>query len=224
MSFTLGEFHALVSDALGRGTSLDSLIPVRTKLAARWIEGNYLFQYMRTWKVLNVDITAEYPYILSLHDLNIRGIEAIRLRDTDSDGNIVFHAPLKKINPVDRSDRPAGVPESYWLNGMSSIILGSIPDENMVFEAHLQQFTKWGSGDSWRHYMLDNMTNMLLARTLMMMSVRIRDPALYGVYKSEFDLEVQSFNVSEEELKSGEVVQVWEPPVYAQSTEPLRST
>jgi hypothetical protein len=72
--------------------------------------------------------------------------------------------------------------------------------------------------------MLDNMTNMLLARTLMMMSVRIRDPALYGVYKSEFDLEVQSFNVSEEELKSGEVVQVWEPPVYAQSTEPLRST
>lgn len=221
---TLGEFHTMVSDALGRGTALDSIIPVRTRMAARWIERNYLFQYMRTWKVLDVLATATYPYILSLANLEIRNIESLRIRTLDGDGTTyLFSPPLKRIAPADRGTRGLGVPESYWLNGVTSVILGSIPDVDTTFEANLQQFTKWGSGSSWTHWLLDNAEQLLLCRTLMMMTVRSRDQDLWAMYKSEFDLEIQSFNVSEEVLATGDLVQIWEPPAGDTFDNSLRS-
>lgn len=220
----LGEFHDLVSDALGRGTSLDTVIPKRVAFAARWLERNYTFQYMRQWKEFTVDVSeAEYPYIISLYDLELKAIDLIRRRQTDDDGDIVFNRPLKKVHPGDRESRPTGMPESYWLNGLSSIILNSVPDEDMTFEAHIQAFTKWGEADTWTHWLLDNATQLLLCRTLMIMVPRTRDPALWQTYKAEFDLEISTFNVSEESLQSGDVIQVWEPPEYAEHDESLRS-
>lgn len=212
MTVTLGTFHTLVSDALGRGTALDASIPLRTSMAARWLERNYLFQYMRTWKVLEVLVAADNPEIISLFGLELRNVELLRRRNTADDGSYNFNRPIKKRDPADRESQPLGEPTSFWLNGVSSIILDTVPDENMTFEAHLQQFTTWGSGTSWTHWLLDNATNLLLCRTLMMMCPRSRDPSMYDMYKSEFDLEIQSFTVSEEELKTGEVISLWEPP------------
>ena len=221
---TLGEFHTLVSDALGRGTSLDSVVPKRVAWAARWLERNYTFQYMRQWKEFEIDVSeAEYPYIISLYDLELKEIELIRRRQLDDDGDVVFGRPLRKEHPGARESRPAGVPESYWLNGLSSIILNSVPDEDMTFEAHIVSFTKWGSASAWTHWLLDNATQLLLCRTLMVMVPRTRDPKLWQTYKAEFDLELGSFNVSEETLQSGETIQVWEPPEYVQHDESLRS-
>lgn len=221
---TLSEFHTLVSDALGRSTSLDSVIATRTKLAARWLERNYTFQYMRQWKVLEVDSDAEFPHIVSLHDLEVKGVELIRRRTAEASGDgFLFDRPLKKVKPEDRETRGYGVPESYWLNGLSSLVFNAIPDEDMTFEAHFVLFTRWGSATTWTHWLLDNATNLLLSRTLMSMTSRTRDPQLWQMYKSELDLEIQSFNVAEEELQTGDFVQVWEPPEYA-SHESLRST
>lgn len=224
MGTTLGEFHTLVSDALGRGTSLDTVIPKRVEMAARWLERNYTFQYMRTWRTFSVDPDADYPYIVSLFDMEIKKIELIRKRSTEDDGTVVFGRPLRKLHPGDRESRPAGVPESYWLNGVNSIIFNSVPDEAMTFEAHLVQFTKWGSGSSWTHWLLDHGTNLLLSRSLMLMVSRTRDPKLWEMYKMEFDLEVQSFNVAEEEIQGSDpVVSTWEPPEYVTIDESLRS-
>lgn len=223
MTTTLGEFHTLVSDALGRGTSLDSVIPKRTEMAARWIERNYTFQYMRSWLSLSVDSAATNPHIVSLYDLELKSLELVRRRTTGADGTILFSRPLRKLRPADRESRPVGQPESYWLNGVSSIVFNSTPGEDMTFECHFQQFTKWGSGSSWTHWLLDNATQLLLCRTLMTMAIRSRDPKLYDMYKADFDLEIQSFNVSEEELQSGDIIQVWEPPEYAELDTSLRS-
>jgi len=221
---TLGEFQALVSDALGRSTSLDSILPKRIAFAARWLERNYTFQYMRQWKEFEVDVSeAEYPYIISLYDLELKEIDLIRRKQTDADGDIVFGRPLRKLHPGDRESRPQGVPESYWLNGLSSIILNSVPDEDMTFEAHVVCFTKWGSASTWTHWLLDNATQLLLCRTLMIMVPRTRDPKLWQTYKAEFDLEISTFNVSEENVQNNDVIQVWEPPEYAEHDESLRS-
>jgi len=220
---TLGGFHTDVADALGRSTSLSGVIPRRVKMAAQWLERNYTFQYMREWKVLNVSASAQYPYIISLHNMFVKGIDSIRRRDLDNDGNIIFDDPLKKVNPIDRTNRPKGKPESYWLNGRSSIILNSIPQEDYTYEAHMVRFTSWGEDDAWTHWLLDNAYQLLLVRTLMIMSPRLRDTKLWEVYKAEFDLEIQSFNVSEEEIQSGDFCAVYEPPDAAQSNDDLRS-
>lgn len=210
---TLGEFHEDVEDSLGRADSLATVIPSRVQRAARWIERNYTFQYMRQLRELNVDPDAEFPHIVSLYDLEVKKIETLRIRDTDSDGSVIFSDPLRQVKPADRSNRPGGTPESYWLNGVSSLILNSTPDEDLILEANLVLFTKWGEGDNWTHWLLDNATDLLLARTLMSMSIRTRDPALFQSYKATLDLEIQSFTVAEEDLQSSEpVISIWEQP------------
>ena len=223
MATTLGEFHTLVSDALGRSSSLDSVIPKRVDMAARWLERNYTFQYMRQWLTVNVDSSAQYPHIISLYQMELKAIDLLRRRRTNSAGETIYDRPLRRTKPEDRESRPAGSPESYWLNGLSSVILNSVPDEDMVFEMHVQQFSKWGSASGWTHWLLDNATNLLLTRTLMLMTPRTRDPDLWQLYKSEFDLEILSFRVAEEELTAGDFVQVYEPPEFSQSDESLRS-
>lgn len=213
MGLTLAEFHALVSDALGRGSTLDSVIPTRVQMSARWLERNYTFQYMRQLREINVDSSAEFPYIVSLYDLEVKKIESLRRRTTGTDGSISFGRPLSKVRPEDRSTRPLGEPESYWLNGVSSIILNSVPDEDMVFEGNFVLFTKWGTASNWTHWLIDQATQLLLCRSLMALMPRTRDPALYSAHKAEFDLELQSFNVAEEDLQvSDPVIARWEPP------------
>lgn len=222
MATNLGEFHTLVSDALGKGTSLDSVIPKRVGMAAGWIERNYTFQYMRTWKTFTADPDAEFPHIVSLYDLDIKKIDLIRIKTTEADGSVLFSRPLLQLAPADRETRSTGVPESFWLNGVSSIVFNSVPDVETVFEAHLVQFSRWGSGNSWTHWLLDNATELLLCKTLTLMAVRTRDPKLYQMYESDLAKEIQAFNVAEENLRSGTVVSRWEPPEYA-SHESLRS-
>lgn len=211
----LSEFHTLVGDALGR-SSLESRVPQYTKMAAMWLERNYTFQYMRTWRQLTASPTAEYPYIISLHNIEVKGIDLLRVRRESEDvaGEYIFNDAMKKVHPVDRTTRGFGVPESYWVNGRSSIILNSIPQEVTIFECHMQEFTKWQKDtDNWTHWLLDNATQLLLCRTMMMLaSGKARDTELYAMYKADFDLELSTFNVSEEEISSGDFVQVWEPP------------
>lgn len=191
---------------------MDGVIPKRVALAARWLERNYTFQYMKEWKTFNVVTTASFPYIITLSDLLVKRINVVRKRVTAADGTIEYGLPLKQLEPGDRSTRPiAAEPESYWLNGVSSLVLNTHPSENMTFEANLTLFTRWGSATSWTHWLLDNATELLLARTLMMLSVRRRDPKLYATYQSEFDLEIKSFNVAEEDLQSGDVQEIWTP-------------
>ena len=212
MTTSLGAFHTLVSDALGRGTSLDSVIPERVRMSARWIERNYTFQYMKQQRTLTASASATYPWIMSLHDLEIKRVVALRRKQTDDDGTIFFSPPLRKVDPVDRANRPAGQPESYWMNGVSSLIFNSVPDEDMEFEGHFVLFTKWGTASTWTHWLLDNATQLLLCRTLMAMMPRTRDPALYQAHKTEFDLEIQSFTVAEEDLQADDpVIAQWEP-------------
>lgn len=223
MTTSLGDFHALVSDALGRGTSFDSVIPKRVEMAAGWIERNYTFQYMRTWKTLAIDPTAEFPYILSLYDLRAKAVSLLRKRSLAADGTVQYGRPIRQVSAESRETRPSGDPESFWLNGVSAIVLNSTPDEALTLEAHLVQYTSWGSGTTWTHWLLDNATELLLCRSLMALSVRARDPKLYEIYATELKLEIQSFNVAEEALQTSDSQQIWEPIEYAQSDPSLRS-
>lgn len=224
MLLDLSEFHVMVQDALGR-PALNTRVPKRVAMAVAWLERNYTFQYMRTWRSLTAIATADYPYIISTTGLNIKSIELMRVKTLDDDGGILFGRPMGKVHPGDRETRGEGVPESYWLNGRSSIILNSIPTENTDFELHLQEYTTWNyEQDTFTHWLLDNATQLLLCRTLMMMALGpARDADLYAMYKADFDLEISTFTISEEEIQSGEFVQVWEPPEHPGDNTNLRS-
>lgn len=216
MEIELGDFHDMVEDALGR-PALNTRVPKRVAMAAAWIERNYTFQYMRTWRSITATATADYPYIITQSGLNIKGVDLMRIKSLDVDDEIVFSSPLKQVHPQDRERRALGVPESYWINGRSSIILNSIPEEDTNFEIHLQEYTSWNyADDAFTHWLLDNATQLLLCRTMMMMAAPAKDAALHLMYQTEFNLEIATFKTSEEEIQSSDFVQVWEPPEYVE--------
>ena len=131
MTINLGAFRALVSSSLGRGTSLDSEIPTWIKVAVRFIERNYTFQYMRGWRLIEIDADSDNPHVISLAGIQVKKIEAFRLYETDTsiDGRRFtdLNGPLEV---KDRITRPTGDPSGYWLDGVSNIILDAIPDED----------------------------------------------------------------------------------------------
>src|SRR5256885_7724016 len=50
----LSDFNTMVSNSLRRGTTLDSFIPQQVALAVQWLERNYTFKYMETFRLVTV--------------------------------------------------------------------------------------------------------------------------------------------------------------------------
>jgi len=125
---TLGELHTTISNALARGTSLDAQIPGYLRQAARWIERNQTYQYMRKNGTVLVDLTAEFPWVVQVPNPNWKSIDLIRLIPPgQTDGTRYWD--IGKVSPLDYSFRATRMPNGYWLNGTEQIILNHTPDE-----------------------------------------------------------------------------------------------
>ena len=101
---TLSELHAEVSRAIARGTAYDTRIPAYTRMAARYIERNYTFQYMNIFATFNVDADATEPRLITLP---ARMKKDIFVRLTLEDGE---YQPLQKIDPQQQHELIEDVP------------------------------------------------------------------------------------------------------------------
>jgi len=214
---TLGEFHELLSSTIGRGTSQASSIPGFTRRAARWIERNNTFQYMRRWLELDVDASSKKPHVISIYNYTIKRLDSIRYVGDDER----FHDLKGPINPKDRTTRIAGVPSAYWLDGTENIVLDAIPDEDMEFELHAVMFTKWPTNEDVEHWLLSNAEDAMLGRAMMFAAFQNRDERLYNANKAMLMEALQTLSVAEHELVEGpnEVIQQWNP-LWDQDQEP----
>lgn len=213
----LGELHSRIARALGKGTSLDSSIPSFVEEGVQWLEANYNFQYMKRWVEWTIDPNVQQPHVISLYQTKIKKIEAVRLVVEDPahlDANEARFKDLRRIDPKDRQTRFKGPPSGYWLDGMQSIVLDSIPTEAGIIEGHYIAFTSWQPNEpEFRHYLIDRYLTPLIARTCMIAAIDRRDPRMYDMYKAAY-LDAQTvINVSEEDLQygSGDQQMSWSP-------------
>lgn len=209
----LGEFHARVARALGRGTSLDTVIPNYVEEAVQDIEKNYTFQYMRRWVELTVDSSSTSPHIISLFATPIKEITLLRYINSDDSR---FRRIKGPIDPGDRQTREAGPPTAFWLDGVSSIVLDSIPDEDLDLEGNFVQYSTWQPAQTtFRHYLIDNFRTLLLSETVQKAAVDLRDARLGPLYQSMNVRAWETVNTSEEALQKGGDTGAqmdWEPP------------
>ena len=204
----LGTFTARVRTALARGTSLDTLIPTWISEAARQIERNYTFQYMKRWLTLEADASSDYPHIISIAGYEFKRFFSLRYLGEDQR----FH-DLPKREPNYRATRIAGTPTSYWLDGVSNIVLDAIPEEDLELELHAHLYSTWGTEDSWDHWLLRNAPDLLRSMTLMMAAQDLRDPKMYETYKGKYLDAQTTINVGEEELQSQDAPKMeWQDP------------
>lgn len=218
MADTLGDFKDLVREALKRGTSLDTYIPSRIAQAARWIERNKTYQYMRRWVSLGpLNPDADNPHIISLYGLRIKSLTALRYYDPNDtsleEGERRF-VDIALIEPKDRTTRKFGPPSGYWLDGVSNIVLDAIPEEAYEFEGHVAQYSAWPTDDSARHWLIENAEDVLLAKTMDLFTPILRDVELKAIYDGQLATGLTTMHNAEEDLQQENKSEsmVWEPP------------
>ena len=203
---TLGEFHTLVSACLKRGTALDAYIPAQAKLAVQWLERNYTMKYMETFRLLQIAVSDRVIQMPA--NVSIKAIKFVRIIEEDGGYNY-----LNKVEPEDiaalrsTSTTPAGtnvIPARYFLIGLNTLVLDSVPDVTWNGEAIFYEYTAWPTGDSSTHPLLTMATDVILAQTQLYMAVNImKDLRMVEVYKLARDEAVNTLTRAEDETKNG---------------------
>lgn len=215
----LGEFHALVSSTLNRGTTLDTKIPQMVSLAVNWMERNYTFKHMERFKLLQVkkdDRTINLP--------STQLIKAWKfLRFIADDG---LYAYPDKIEPEDATgvgqqkqgkvQEKGFLPSSYWVVGHSALVFSAIPAQDINGEAMWYEFTDWPKDNlGATHYLLSVAADVLLSQTLLNMAAfHLRDPRMVEGYKVMRDEGVNTLTrTADEDLYGGESTEMQYRPV-----------
>ena len=206
---TLATFHTDVANALGRGTSLSVQIPIWTRRAVGWLERNYTFQYMKRYLTLTVDPDADYPHYVAIGDYMFKKIKSVQYLAPGGDRK----RPVKRIEPGDRDTQPAGNPSGYWLDGLSSFVLDTIPEEAIALHIHADLYTDWPSDTTLNHWMIRQGYDILFPRTMMNAARYLRNAEMFQTWKTDLTDNITTFNVAEEDLQNGGKLEqmVWSP-------------
>lgn len=193
----LGELHQEIKLSLARGSELDSIIPGFVRRAAKWLERNYTFAYMRQFLELHIDLeTATTPGYIELGRGAPKAINMFRWIGDDGE-----YSYLKRIEPKEVAVRATGVATGYWLDGVKRIVLSATPTQNLNGELQLARYTAWpANADEFEHWLIDQAEDVLIAQTLMMMAPRLRDPRLIDTYKSVRDEGLTTLINAEDEI------------------------
>lgn len=197
----LGEFHTLTEAALGRGTALTTVVPTFVRFAARWLERNYTFQYMKKFVTVSIDVdVATTPRYVELGPGAPKSIPMFRW--VQSDGS---YRNLRRVEPEDMDSLEEATalspPETYWIDGVERIVLGATPTEDINGELRVDKYSVWSESLTSEHWLLDNAEDVLLGQTLVMMASRTRDPKLRETWLSIRDEGLRTLLLAEEELQ-----------------------
>lgn len=176
---TLADFHTRVSTHLRRGSQLDAEIASYVKSAARWLEQNYTFDYMKKFVSFTIDADAATPRKLALPSDRFKAIEFVRIVNDDS-----TYSYLKKVQAKEITEYPSEKPKAYWISGMSAMYLNSVPDEDYSCEMEYSEFTAWPSSTAATPLLLQHYEDLLLYQTLYMFAALMRDRENVPVWKN----------------------------------------
>lgn len=201
---TLGEFHAMVARASRRGTSIPEQIVDSTKLAVMWLERNYTFEYMETFRLFQV---VQGSRVLNFPtNTLIKSFKFVRLLGTDG-----YYTELQKVQPQDlggirTASNSVGsdlTPGHYFTVGKSSIVFDSVPGSDINGEAMFFSYSDWPVGSDETHPLLGFAADVLLQQTMLQVAGILKDSEMAGVYKVLRDEALKTLVIAEEESKHG---------------------
>lgn len=195
----LGEFHTEVESCLARGSSLTAVVPGYVRRAARWLERNYTFQYMKQFLDLYIDLdVASTPRYIELGIGAPKKISFLRWRLSTGE-----YQNLERVEPEDLTALTTGTPDGFWLDGIRRLVLNKTPDENLTGELRIDRYTPWPTQLTFQHWLLDQAEDVLLAQTLVLMAPRLRDPRMVQTYEKMRDEGLKTLLLAEDELQYG---------------------
>lgn len=192
----LSELHTEISRAIARGTAYDGRIPAYARMAARYIERNYTFQYMNILATFEIDKDAVEPRLITL-PTRMKKDTLVRL--VLDDGS---YQNLQKIDPqqqhlLETVDPPTG----YFLSGDDRIWLAQIPQEDYDAEIFYTRYTTWPTALDGTNWLLTNAEDVLIAQSMVFLAPLLRDPDALGLWKGMLDMAMKSLLDADLELE-----------------------
>lgn len=201
----LGEFHILVKNTANRGSTLDSKIPVQTKLAVQWIERNYTFKYMEKFRLLQM---VPPDRTILLETSLIKAHRFIRFIGTDGQFSYVRKIKPEDVTQLPTIDATSGLPAGYWTVANKLLVFSATPTAQLNGEAMWYEYTDWPVKDESTHTLLDIAADLLLCQTLLHLAAFVmRDMRMATIWKELRTEAVNTLTRAEDELEhSGESV------------------
>lgn len=177
----LGEFKAEVKAELKRGDSYDLRLDGLIRRAARWIEQNYTFQYMR--RRFEVDSVEQEATIDLPPNVPIKSIEYLRFEAEDgtrfevSKGEMSdeeWHQPVDRYG--DRWDMSnATFPTRFFLDGTDSIVFNRVFPKAYTGQGIMARYSDFPKDANQTHWLLINAEGLMLRQTVLEFMVSERD-------------------------------------------------
>jgi hypothetical protein len=183
----LEDFHKLVSFELKRGASLDSWIPLYVKQAVNFLERNAPLKYMEEWVTLKMEPNDQIVDFIWA----FRNWKFLRYaQDTEW-----FY--LQKRDPREELT-PAGptTPTKYSQIGVRYLRLNAPwrGPGNLLLEGIVYKFSDWQTTrPDFRHFLLEQASDLLLFQTMMRIGAGIRDNRLDPLYRPLRDEALKTF-------------------------------
>lgn len=198
MATDLAEFHTTVSGIVNRGTKFDSDIVTQTKIAARWLEQNYSFPYMRKlmfFQFYEAQRDARLP-------ARFKSIEFIRIpraavsaADLDEDHYLIGGSAEDFV-----SIPSAGLPTHYYAQEETDeIVLNRAPDQDYDAEVLLYRYTDWPTDTTDAPWLVTDGESVLAARALLQLGPIVRNVDLVKMYGDQLTLNLSALLGAEEE-------------------------
>lgn len=199
----LGQFHSRVSNAIKRGTSLDTVIPFWVADAARLLEQNYTFSWMRR-TIEHTFAAGVVPLAWTLDPL-VKSVQWVRpVLYSGSDGTKCYGDPLIGVEEDQVTGIDGGMPSGYWVDGQDGgfkLCLDSIPAQPYTIRTSLAVYTDWPILDAATPALLLRGQSALMFQTLILFANEQKDPRMVDNYTSLMGGALNTLLRSEEELK-----------------------
>lgn len=191
---TLGEFKSMIRGVMKRGTALDGLLQSHIQMAVTKIERNYDYTYMEKARLLEVAVDQRIvdfpPGVL------VKSISMLRwIRD---DG---LYVNLRKVDPKQLNAIAEGMPYRYYVAGNRQIIFDSVPDEQLIGEAILMEYSQIPNDDNYECPLLNVAPDMVMLETTRLFAVTTRDPRFLELQQVLIDEARNTMSRAEDEGK-----------------------
>lgn len=181
----LGNLYTDIAFSLGRGSSLDAMIPIWVDEAQRNCEVGYTFMWMEKLGELTLDPSAEVPNRADIPNARVKAIDWLQpILSSVGDPNEVYGEPLDNITSNHVTSLHGGAPGAWWQEGFDKVWFDAIPDASVRYRMAYSEYTSWSQAGSAEPALLVRGYSTLKYETLAVAAVALRDPRIIEAYSA----------------------------------------
>jgi hypothetical protein len=177
----LGDFQAELKAEIKRGDSYDARLPNLIRRAARWVEQNYTFQYMR--RRFEVDTAAGENVIGLPANVPIKSIIYLRFDAPDGTRYEVRKGDLSDeewTGPILRYEsiwagKVSTFPTLFYLDGVENLVFNRPFQEVITGQGMMVRYSDFPKQPNQTHWLLQNAEGLMLRQSLLEFMTSERD-------------------------------------------------